>query len=105
MNLVVAIYSALLFVVLTPGVFLRLPSGGSKTVVAGVHALLFALVLYYTAGFVWRWSIGVGFEGFKEGKTGKKLSKAEQEYADMMYRKHNPNSRENQEKGKKKKKH
>jgi hypothetical protein len=67
MNLAVALYSALLFVILTPGVLLRLPSNGRKLVVAGVHSIVFAIVLYFTAGFIWRWSIGLGFEGFKEG--------------------------------------
>jgi hypothetical protein len=67
MNLVVAIYSAILFFVLSPGVFLRLPSNGSKLVVAGVHALVFAVVLYFTAHFVWRMSLRM--EGFKEGQV------------------------------------
>ena len=56
MNLIVAIYSAILFFVLSPGVLLRLPSNGSKMTVAGVHAVVFAGILYFTAGFVWRWS-------------------------------------------------
>jgi hypothetical protein len=60
MNLIVAIYSAILFFVLSPGVLLRLPSNGSKLTVAGVHAVVFALVLYFTAGFVWRWSMSMG---------------------------------------------
>jgi hypothetical protein len=71
MNLVVAIYSAILFFVLSPGVLLRLPSNGSKMTVAAVHALVFAVVLYFTAGFVWRWSLFLGTpmhrrEGFEE---------------------------------------
>jgi len=60
MNLTVAIYSAILFFVLSPGVLLRLPSNGSKMTVAGVHAIVFAVVLYFTAGFVWRWSMSMG---------------------------------------------
>ena len=60
MNLTVAIYSAILFFVLSPGVLLRLPSNGSKLTVAGVHAIVFAAVLYFTAGFVWRWSMTLG---------------------------------------------
>ena len=59
MNLTVAIYSAILFFVLTPNVFLRLPPHGSKMMVAGVHALVFALILYLTQKFVWKFSVGL----------------------------------------------
>ena len=59
MNLVVAVYSAILFFVLSPGVLLRLPSNGSKNTVALVHALVFAVILYFTAGVVWRWSMSM----------------------------------------------
>jgi hypothetical protein len=61
MNLAVAVYSAILFFVLSPGVLLRLPSNGSKLVVAGVHGVVFAAVLYFTAGYVWRWSTFGGY--------------------------------------------
>jgi hypothetical protein len=72
MNLTVAIYSAILFFVLSPGVLLRLPSGGSKLTVAGVHALVFAFILYLTAGYVWRWSMSMHVmrrEGMEHGET------------------------------------
>lgn len=77
MNLTVAIYSAILFFVLSPGVLLRLPSNGSKLTVAGVHAVVFAVVLYFTAGFVWRWSLSLGHsfhrkEGFDEQEKKEK---------------------------------
>jgi hypothetical protein len=36
--------TALLFFVLTPGVLLSLPPGGSQMVVAATHALVFAVV-------------------------------------------------------------
>ncbi len=38
------ITTALLFFVLTPGVLLSLPPGGSKWTVAAVHAVVFAIV-------------------------------------------------------------
>jgi len=61
MNWVVAVYTAILFFVLSPNVLLRLPPNGSKLVVAGVHAVVFATILYFTAGYVWRWStFGLG---------------------------------------------
>jgi hypothetical protein len=36
--------TALLFFVLTPGILLSLPPGGSKMVVAATHAVVFAIV-------------------------------------------------------------
>jgi hypothetical protein len=48
MNLVMAAYVALLFILLTPGVLLSLPPGGSKLVVAGTHGVVFALVFCLT---------------------------------------------------------
>jgi hypothetical protein len=48
MNVVVTLYVALLFVVLTPGILLTLPKGGSKLVVAAVHGLVFAVVYHFT---------------------------------------------------------
>jgi hypothetical protein len=38
------LYAALLFYVLTPGVLLSLPPGGSKTTVALTHAVVFGVV-------------------------------------------------------------
>jgi len=48
-----SIYVAILFVVLTPGVLLSLPPGGSKLVVAATHGLVFALVYCFTHKYVW----------------------------------------------------
>lgn len=56
MNYIFILYSALLFFVLTPGILLSLPPGGSKMVVALVHALVFALVFYFTQDMVLRFS-------------------------------------------------
>ena len=44
MNLIMFIFSALLFFLLTPGILLSLPPGGSRTVVAITHAIVFAAV-------------------------------------------------------------
>ena len=52
MNYIVILYTALLFFVLTPGILLSLPPGGSKMVVALVHALVFALVFHLTHNIV-----------------------------------------------------
>ena len=53
MNWFVTVYTALLFFVLTPGILLSLPPGGSKMMVALVHAVVFALVFHFTHKMVW----------------------------------------------------
>jgi len=62
MNLVLPLYTALLFVLLTPGILLTLPKGGSKLTVAAVHGLVFAVVFYFTAKIVV--DLTGGAEGF-----------------------------------------
>jgi hypothetical protein len=47
-----SVYVGLLFIVLTPGVLLTLPKGGSKLTVALVHGLVFATVYYFTHMYV-----------------------------------------------------
>jgi hypothetical protein len=47
MNWLMTLLLAVLFFVLTPGVLLRLPPGGSKMVVAATHAVVFALVWHF----------------------------------------------------------
>ena len=54
MNWFIALYLAILFFVLSPGVLLRLPKNGSKFTVAGVHALVFGLIFHFTHKVVWR---------------------------------------------------
>jgi hypothetical protein len=67
MSILVSLYAAVLFFLLTPAVLLRLPPNGSKFVVAGVHALVFALIFHFTHKIVWR--LGARIEGLdkKEG--------------------------------------
>ena len=52
MNVYMSLYVALLFVVLTPGVLLTLPPGGSKLVVAATHGVVFALAYCLTKNYV-----------------------------------------------------
>ena len=52
MNWLVTIYSAVLFFLLTPAILLRLPNKGNKYVVAGVHAIVFALLFHFTSSMV-----------------------------------------------------
>jgi hypothetical protein len=49
-----ALYLAVLFYVLTPGVLLALPPGASLHVQALTHAVVFALVYKFTHKFVLR---------------------------------------------------
>jgi len=56
-----SLFVALLFVVLTPGVLLRLPPGGSKLTVAITHGVVFALVFHLTHKMVMNYLYGEGF--------------------------------------------
>uniref|UniRef100_A0A6C0B730 Uncharacterized protein n=1 Tax=viral metagenome TaxID=1070528 RepID=A0A6C0B730_9ZZZZ len=67
MSLIIALYASFLFFVLTPSVLVRLPKNGNKFTVAGIHALVFGVVFYFTSIFV---SELVHFEGFGKGKVG-----------------------------------
>lgn len=51
-NISSLLYLVFLFYVLSPNVLLRIPPNGSKHVVALVHAVVFAVVYYYTSGYV-----------------------------------------------------
>ena len=51
-NISSLLYLVFLFYVLSPNVLMRLPPTGSKHVVALVHAVVFAVVYYYTSGYV-----------------------------------------------------
>ena len=64
MNLYMALYLVFLFIVLSPGILLRIPPKGSKIVVAVVHGLVFAFVYYLTHKIVWRATSGE--EGFSQ---------------------------------------
>jgi hypothetical protein len=64
MSLIVSIYAAVLFFLLTPAILLRLPPGGSKYTVAAVHAIVFALLFHFTHKLVWR--LGARLEGYED---------------------------------------
>ena len=64
MNILTALFSGILFFVLTPNILLRLPKKGNKFTVAAVHAAVFGLVLYFVQGFVYRMSLNI--EGFTD---------------------------------------
>jgi hypothetical protein len=49
-----ALYAATLFYLLTPGVLVSLPPGGSRMTVNLTHAVVFALVWCFTYKAVWK---------------------------------------------------
>ena len=51
--ILMALYLAILFFVLTPGTLVSLPPSGSKLVVNLTHATVFALVYLLTHKMVW----------------------------------------------------
>ena len=55
------LFTALLFFLFTPGILVSLPPNGSKKIVAGVHAIVFALVWTFTHKLVWEWGISNGW--------------------------------------------
>ncbi len=54
MNLMMALYFAVLFYLLTPGVLVTLPQGASQQTVRMTHAAVFAVIVLLTKGFVWK---------------------------------------------------
>lgn len=54
LNLLMSLFIAVLFVVLTPGVLVSLPSKGSLLTKAAVHGVVFAAVFHFTHRAVWR---------------------------------------------------
>jgi hypothetical protein len=73
MSLVVSIYAAILFFILTPAILIRLPPGGSKWTVAAVHAIVFAIIFHFTHKIVWR--MGARLEGMTATTRPKPSSK------------------------------
>jgi len=57
------ILTVVLFVLLTPGILLRLPPNGSKLTVAIVHGIVFTVVTYVIHLYVLP---HISLEGFKE---------------------------------------
>ena len=49
-----SLYAAVLFFLLTPGVLVSLPPGGSRMTVALTHAAVFGLVWALTHKMVWK---------------------------------------------------
>jgi amino acid permease len=76
-NVIKALYAAVLFYLLTPGVLLSLPPNGSKRVVALTHGLIFAVVFFLTYKIILRFT-GQTNEGMKasfRGQSGDDINK------------------------------
>ena len=65
MNAGFSIFVVLLFVLLTPGILLRLPPKGNKYTVAVVHGLVFAVVLYFVCLYYFKKTEGMGMNSKK----------------------------------------
>ena len=65
-NIWMAVYVAVLFFVLTPGVLLRLPGSKSCVVNAATHAVVFSVLFWLTHKMVSR--AAHSMEGFKDVK-------------------------------------
>ena len=85
MSITVSVYAALLFLILTPGVLLRLPTAamfsklrikGNKPLIGAlVHSIVFGIVFYITKPFVWR--MGVRLEGMSDLETEEDVEEEE----------------------------
>jgi len=65
MNFIVALYTSILFFILSPGILLCLPSrSASKYTIAMVHAAIFGLLIYFSQNIVWQLS------NIVEGRSG-----------------------------------
>lgn len=56
MGVVMFLYFAALFYLMTPGVLVVLPKDASQRTVQLTHAALFAVIVLFTKGYVWKWS-------------------------------------------------
>ena len=63
-SIITSIFGAVLFFLLSPGVLVRIPNTGSKFMVAGVHALAFAIIFFFLNGPVFKFFRSL--EGFAE---------------------------------------
>jgi len=65
-----SLFVAALFYVLTPGILVSLPKGGSKVMVAATHAVVFALVYHFSHKIVSK--AIYGYEAFADKEDEKK---------------------------------
>ena len=68
-SVLMALYVAVLFFVLAPGVLVTLPRGGNRNTVLATHALVAAVVFYFTHKMAW--NLSVQLEGFEDATMKK----------------------------------
>lgn len=54
-----SLYVALLFIILTPGVLVRIPKRSSLLIAAIVHGIIFAIIYHLTHNYVWNHTYGM----------------------------------------------
>ena len=59
MHAITALYGAILFVLLTPGLVLRIPSKGPLLHASIVHAIVFGILLYFICKMAYQYKYGV----------------------------------------------
>lgn len=74
MCVIIAISGAILFILLTPGLLLRVPSKGSLLTASIIHSIVFAILFYFITMFVY--SNYNKIESFKNKKNKKICRKA-----------------------------
>jgi len=79
MHIFMFLFVAVLFFVLTPGVLVKLPPKSSPLVVAGTHAVVFALIWTLIHKAVWHWALRNGYvrKSFHENMTNNEEEKEE----------------------------
>uniref|UniRef100_A0A6C0BI84 Uncharacterized protein n=1 Tax=viral metagenome TaxID=1070528 RepID=A0A6C0BI84_9ZZZZ len=72
-SVLMALYVAVLFFVLAPGVLVTLPRGGSRNTVLATHALVAAVVFYFTHQMAFKFLRQ--FEGFQDNAMNAQLKR------------------------------
>jgi len=78
MCIAIALSGALLFLILTPGVLLRIPQKGSVLTVAFVHSIIFGILLYFISKAVYQSYNKERFEDLTFDSLNKKITKIDQ---------------------------
>lgn len=58
-NYLMSLYVALLFIILTPGVLVRIPKRSSLLIAAIVHGIIFAIIYHLTHKYIWNHTYGM----------------------------------------------
>jgi hypothetical protein len=75
MDLILTLYSAVLFFALIPGILVKLPPNGKFFTVAAVHTVIFAFIFFFTHKLVEQLSKKIPIIGIKEGLSDNELNR------------------------------